>query len=128
MHRISRTVSSAGSHRSVQRPNPQPFTSECGRFSGNIRKPCEVNGVLPVVHVRLKHEVVPILSRWTILHVARIIAHTGRLGQRPLEIRQPLARPRLQHYVRRREEDVLRAAGEWRRQYAGIPQPPFSPP
>jgi hypothetical protein len=89
----------------------------------------EIDDLRSVVHVALEHEIVPVHARRPVLHVAFVgvqVYLLGSLGQGAPEVLLPVAQPRLQHDVRRREDDVFDAAGDWRREYPGIPQ--LAPP
>src|SRR5438093_8057695 len=92
---------------------------------GDVGKAGEIDGLHAVVHVALEYEVVPVRTRWSVLHVALVgveACSLRRVGQGAPEVRLPLVQPRLKQDVRRRKDYVLKPTWDGRWQKAGVPK------
>jgi hypothetical protein len=85
-----------------------------GAALGNVRKAGEIDRVCLVVHVSLENVLVPVFPRWPVFHVVLVVVETRRGGERTPEVRQPIGEVRMDYDVWRREDDMFRAAGDWR--------------
>lgn len=82
-----------------------------GTTLGNIGKARKIDRVHRVIHVGFENVIVPVFSRWTILHVALIVIEPSRGGERSVEVSYPFVEIRVDHNVRRREDNMFRAPG-----------------
>ena len=88
----------------------------------DVGKASQIDGIRLVIHVILENEILLVFPCRSVLHMALVVVRGRSERERAAEVCRPSGVIRVHHDIRRREDDMLLATGNWRWKHTDVPQ------